>query len=73
MFHFQVDRWPHNDYIKKLKRKDGCFNYFNKQRECPDKDINKCKIYVYQTTLYNGSERSTILMYHSIKKQTEKL
>jgi len=43
----EVDRWPHNDYIKKLKRKDGCFNYFNRQRECPDKDINKCKLYVY--------------------------
>jgi len=42
-----VDRWPHNGYIKKLVRQDGCFYYFNKERECADKDVNKCKIYTY--------------------------
>ncbi|XP_052063600.1 meiosis expressed gene 1 protein homolog [Mytilus californianus] len=42
-----IDRWPHNGYVKKLQRKDGCFYYFDKTRECPEKDINKCKLYVY--------------------------
>jgi len=43
----QVDRWPQNGYIKKLQRRDGCFYYFSKDRECPDKDIYKCKLYEY--------------------------
>lgn len=43
----QVDRWLHNNYVKKLRRKDGCFYYYNKTRECPDKDLNKVKIYGY--------------------------
>jgi len=42
-----IDRWPHNGYVKKLQRRDGCFYYYNKTRECAEKDINKCKIYVY--------------------------
>ncbi|XP_064604724.1 meiosis expressed gene 1 protein homolog [Liolophura sinensis] len=42
-----VDRWPHNGFVKKLQRKDGCFYYFNKERECPEKDIPKCKLYAY--------------------------
>lgn len=42
------DRWEMNGYIKKLQRKkDECFYYYNKARECQDKDVNKCKIYVY--------------------------
>ncbi|XP_021341197.1 meiosis expressed gene 1 protein homolog isoform X2 [Mizuhopecten yessoensis] len=44
---FEVDRWPHNGYIKKLVRKNGYYNYFNKERECPDKEIHKTKIYMY--------------------------
>ena len=43
----EVDRWPHNGYVKKLQRKDGYFYYYNKTRECPDKEIHKCKIYAY--------------------------
>jgi hypothetical protein len=43
----EVDRWPHNGYVKKLERQDGSFYYFNRTRECPDKDISKCKIYAY--------------------------
>ncbi|KAL5014935.1 hypothetical protein ScPMuIL_009205 [Solemya velum] len=39
----EADRWPHNGYIKKLMRKDGCWYYYNKARECPDKDINKLR------------------------------
>ncbi|ELT88739.1 hypothetical protein CAPTEDRAFT_161113 [Capitella teleta] len=42
-----MDRWPHNGFIKKLQRKDGCFYYYDKTRECPEKEVNKCKIYVY--------------------------
>ncbi|XP_062570907.1 meiosis expressed gene 1 protein homolog isoform X1 [Saccostrea cucullata] len=43
----EATRWPHNGYIKKLIRKDGCWYYFNKNRECPDKDVPKCKLYSY--------------------------
>jgi len=43
----QVDRWPHNGYVKKLQRQDGSFYYYNKERECPDKEVHKCKIYAY--------------------------
>lgn len=42
-----VDRWPDNGFVKKLQRKDGCFYYYNRARECPDKEVHKCKIYVY--------------------------
>jgi len=42
-----AERWPHNGYIKKLERQDGSFYYFNRSRECSDKDIPKCKIYAY--------------------------
>lgn len=44
----EVERWPHNGYIKKLQRKgDGYWYYFNKTRELLDKDLQKCKLYVY--------------------------
>lgn len=43
----KVDRWPHNGYVKKLQRKDGCWYYYSKGRELLDKDIPKCKLYVY--------------------------
>lgn len=42
-----VERWPHNGYIKKLQRKDGSYFYYNRTRECPEKDVPKTKIYVY--------------------------
>ncbi|BFZ08605.1 hypothetical protein BsWGS_11644 [Bradybaena similaris] len=42
-----VDRWPHNGFVKKLVRRDGCFYYYNKTRECPDKQINRTKLYAY--------------------------
>lgn len=45
---FQIDTWPDSGFVKKLqRRKDGCFYYFDKLRECPDKEIKKCKIYSY--------------------------
>merc|ERR1712168_794221 len=37
----EVDRWPETGYVKKLQRRDGCFYYYNRQRECPDKEIHK--------------------------------
>lgn len=40
-----VDRWSHNNYVKKLRRKDGRFYYFSKARECPEKDLPKVKLY----------------------------
>jgi len=43
----QVDRWPHNGYVKKLQRRDGCFYYYNKNRECSDKDVHRTKMYAY--------------------------
>lgn len=43
----EIDRWPNNGYIKKLVRKDGYFYYYNKERECPDKDVHQIKIYSY--------------------------
>ncbi|XP_063714964.1 meiosis expressed gene 1 protein homolog [Symsagittifera roscoffensis] len=43
----KIDRWPHNGFIKKLVRKDGCFMYFNKSRECIDKEVHKVKLYKY--------------------------
>ena len=47
-FYLQIDRWPHNGYVKKLQRKgDGYWYYYNKTRELLDKDLQKCKLYVY--------------------------
>lgn len=43
----QVDRWPDSGFVKKLQRKDGYFYYYNRARECPDKEVHKCKIYIY--------------------------
>ncbi|XP_074639335.1 meiosis expressed gene 1 protein homolog [Acropora palmata] len=43
----EPDRWPHNGYVKKLQRKDGYFIYFDRTRECTDKDVYKCKLYGY--------------------------
>ncbi|XP_007504064.1 meiosis expressed gene 1 protein homolog isoform X1 [Monodelphis domestica] len=42
-----VDRWPETGYVKKLQRRDNTFYYYNKQRECEDKEVHKVKIYAY--------------------------
>ncbi|EAW86246.1 hCG2039913, partial [Homo sapiens] len=42
-----VDRWPETGYVKKLQRRDNTFYYYNKQRECDDKEVHKVKIYAY--------------------------
>ena len=43
----QIERWPHNGYVKKLQRKDGSYFYYNRTRECPEKDVPKTKMYAY--------------------------
>ncbi|PAA86875.1 hypothetical protein BOX15_Mlig024898g1 [Macrostomum lignano] len=40
-------RWTETGFVKKLTRRDGCFYYFNRLRECLDKDVHKCKLYCY--------------------------
>ncbi|XP_065597666.1 meiosis expressed gene 1 protein homolog [Cyrtonyx montezumae] len=42
-----VECWPETGFVKKLQRKDNTFHYYNKQRECKDKDVHKVKVYVY--------------------------
>ncbi|KAI6647961.1 Meiosis expressed gene 1 protein-like [Oopsacas minuta] len=41
-----IDRWPENEggFIKKLKRQDGSYYYFNRGRECMDKDVATVQI-----------------------------
>jgi len=41
-----IDWWPHG-YVKKLKLTNGYFYYYNRARECADKDVMKCKMYAY--------------------------
>ncbi|NXH20988.1 MEIG1 protein, partial [Bucco capensis] len=42
-----VEHWPETGFVKKLQRKDNTFYYYNKQRECEDKEVPKVKVYVY--------------------------
>ncbi|OCT89198.1 meiosis expressed gene 1 protein homolog [Xenopus laevis] len=42
-----VDRWPETGFVKKLQRKDDTFYYYNKQRECEEKEVHKVKVYAY--------------------------
>eukprot|EP00126_Sphaerothecum_destruens_P002948 Sdes_comp16367_c0_seq1m5721 len=42
----QVSRWPHNGYVKKLRKKNTpYFYYYDKTRECPDKEVQKIKVW----------------------------
>uniref|UniRef100_U3JGV1 Transmembrane protein 243 n=1 Tax=Ficedula albicollis TaxID=59894 RepID=U3JGV1_FICAL len=43
----KVECWPETGFVKKLQRRDNTFYYYNRQRECEDKDVHKVKIYVY--------------------------
>ncbi|XP_023801933.1 meiosis expressed gene 1 protein homolog isoform X1 [Cyanistes caeruleus] len=43
----EVECWPETGFVKKLQRRDNTFYYYNRQRECEDKDVHKVKIYVY--------------------------
>ncbi|XP_064905317.1 meiosis expressed gene 1 protein homolog isoform X2 [Columba livia] len=42
-----VERWPETGFVKKLQRRDNTFYYYNKQRECEDKEVHKVKVYKY--------------------------
>ncbi|XP_036374431.1 meiosis expressed gene 1 protein homolog [Megalops cyprinoides] len=42
-----VDRWPETGFVKKLQRRDNTFYYYNRQRECEDKEVHKVKVYAY--------------------------
>ncbi|XP_019399203.1 PREDICTED: meiosis expressed gene 1 protein homolog [Crocodylus porosus] len=42
-----VDRWPETGFVKKLQRRDNTFYYYNRQRECDDKEVHKVKVYAY--------------------------
>ncbi|XP_031414888.1 meiosis expressed gene 1 protein homolog [Clupea harengus] len=42
-----VDRWPDTGFVKKLQRRDNTFYYYNKKRECEDKEVRKVKVYAY--------------------------
>ncbi|NXW64552.1 MEIG1 protein, partial [Eurystomus gularis] len=42
-----VECWPETGFVKKLQRRDSTFYYYNKQRECEDKEVHKVKVYVY--------------------------
>uniref|UniRef100_A0A674G8N7 Meiosis/spermiosis associated 1 n=1 Tax=Taeniopygia guttata TaxID=59729 RepID=A0A674G8N7_TAEGU len=43
----KVECWPETGFVKKLQRRDNTFYYYNRQRECEDKDVCKVKVYVY--------------------------
>ncbi|KAG8439997.1 hypothetical protein GDO86_005968 [Hymenochirus boettgeri] len=43
----KADRWPETGFVKKLQRKDNTFYYFNRQRECEEKEVHKVKVYAY--------------------------
>ncbi|XP_040403867.1 meiosis expressed gene 1 protein homolog isoform X1 [Cygnus olor] len=42
-----VECWPETGFVKKLQRRDNTFYYYNKQRECEDKEVRKVKVYIY--------------------------
>ncbi|NXS39283.1 MEIG1 protein, partial [Balaeniceps rex] len=42
-----VECWPETGFVKKLQRRDDTFYYYDKQRECEDKEVHKVKVYVY--------------------------
>ncbi|XP_028601316.2 meiosis expressed gene 1 protein homolog [Podarcis muralis] len=42
-----VERWPETGFVKKLQRRDNTFYYYNKERECEDKEVHKVKVYAY--------------------------
>lgn len=44
---FQIDRWPDTGFVKKLQRRDNTFYYYNRKRECEDREVNKVKVYAY--------------------------
>ncbi|XP_018611227.1 meiosis expressed gene 1 protein homolog [Scleropages formosus] len=43
----RIDRWPETGFVKKLQRRDNTFYYYNRKRECDDRDVHKVKVYTY--------------------------
>lgn len=43
----EIERWSDSGFIKKLMRKDGHFYYYDKDRECLEKDVHQIKMYSY--------------------------
>ncbi|XP_045568395.1 meiosis expressed gene 1 protein homolog isoform X2 [Salmo salar] len=43
----QIDRWPETGFVKKLQRRDNTFYYYNRKRECEDREVHKVKVYAY--------------------------
>jgi len=44
---FQIDRWPDSGFVKKLQRRDNTYYYYNRKRECEDREVHKVKVYAY--------------------------
>ncbi|KAI3366615.1 hypothetical protein L3Q82_009299 [Scortum barcoo] len=42
-----IDKWPETGFVKKLQRRDDTFYYYNRKRECQDRDVHKVKVYAY--------------------------
>ncbi|NXA47818.1 MEIG1 protein, partial [Nothocercus julius] len=42
-----VECWAETGFVKKLQRRDNTFYYYNKQRECEDREVHKVKVYMY--------------------------
>ncbi|KAF7246625.1 hypothetical protein EYD10_07503 [Varanus komodoensis] len=42
-----VERWPETGFVKKLQRRDNTFYYYDRERECEDKEVHKVKVYAY--------------------------
>ncbi|XP_048355659.1 meiosis expressed gene 1 protein homolog isoform X2 [Sphaerodactylus townsendi] len=42
-----VERWPGTGFVKKLQRRDNTFYYYDRERECADKEVHKVKVYAY--------------------------
>ncbi|VDN11959.1 unnamed protein product [Dibothriocephalus latus] len=42
---FEIERWPESGFVKKLRRKDGSFFYYNRERECPQWEIMRLKLF----------------------------
>uniref|UniRef100_H2YMI6 Meiosis expressed gene 1 protein homolog n=1 Tax=Ciona savignyi TaxID=51511 RepID=H2YMI6_CIOSA len=44
----EPERWTvEPGYVKKLQRRDGTYYYYNRARECQDKEVHKIKLYQY--------------------------
>ncbi|XP_060937461.1 meiosis expressed gene 1 protein homolog [Limanda limanda] len=42
-----VDKWPKSGFVKKLQRRDDTFYYYDRKRECQDREVHKVKVFTY--------------------------